>query len=135
MRIKRIDATISTEKLKESKEFYMKHFGFNLVYESDWYIELLSQNLEAGISFTLPQREEGEFFNGRGLILSFEVDDVDAEYQRLKAAGLMIYQEIQDKPWGERRFDDDDPSQVHLYIYKTITATPEYQKVYDSFKK
>jgi uncharacterized glyoxalase superfamily protein PhnB len=135
MRIKRIDATISTEKLKESKEFYMKHFGFNLVYESDWYIELLSQNLEAGISFTLPQREEGEFFNGRGLILSFEVDDVDAEYQRLKAAGLMIYQEIQDKPWGERSFVVDDPSQVHLYIYKTIPATPEYQKVYDSFKK
>ncbi|QJW47846.1 glyoxalase [bacterium BFN5] len=134
MKIKRIDATISTEKLKESKEFYMKHFGFNLVYESDWYIELLSPNLEVGISFTLPQREEGEFFNGRGLILSFEVDDVDAEYQRLKDAGLFIYQELQDKPWGERSFVVDDPTRVHVYIYKTIPATPEYQKVYDSFR-
>lgn len=134
MKIKRIDATISTEKLKESKEFYMKHFGFKLVYESDWYIELLSPNLEVGISFTLPQREEGEFFNGRGLILSFEVDDVDAEYQRLKDAGLFIYQELQDKPWGERSFVVDDPTRVHIYIYKTIPATPEYQKVYDSFR-
>lgn len=134
MKIKRIDATISTEKLKESKEFYMKHFGFKLVYESDWYIELLSPNLEVGISFTLPQREEGEFFNGRGLILSFEVDDVDAEYQRLKDAGLFIYQEMQDKPWGERSFVVDDPTRVHIYIYKTIPATPEYQKVYDSFR-
>lgn len=134
MKIKRIDATISTEKLKESKEFYMKHFGFNLIYESDWYIELLSPNLEVGISFTLPQREEGEFFNGRGLILSFEVDDVDAEYQRLKDAGLFIYQELQDKPWGERSFVVDDPTRVHIYIYKTIPATPEYQKVYDSFR-
>ncbi|GBG55231.1 glyoxalase [Sporomusaceae bacterium FL31] len=134
MKIKRIDATISTEKLKESKEFYMKHFGFKLVYESDWYIELLSPNLEVGISFTLPQREEGEFFNGRGLILSFEVDDVDAEYQRLKEAGLFIYQEMQDKPWGERSFVVDDPTRVHIYIYKTIPATPEYQKVYDSFR-
>jgi uncharacterized glyoxalase superfamily protein PhnB len=134
MKIKRIDATISTEKLKESKEFYMKHFGFKLVYESDWYIELLSPNLEVGISFTLPQREEGEFFNGRGLILSFEVDDVDAEYQRLKDAGLFIYQDLQDKPWGERSFVVDDPTRVHIYIYKTIPATPEYQKVYDSFR-
>lgn len=134
MKIKRIDATISTEKLKESKEFYMKHFGFKLVYASDWYIELLSPNLEVGISFTLPQREEGEFFNGRGLILSFEVDDVDAEYQRLKDAGLFIYQELQDKPWGERSFVVDDPTRVHIYIYKTIPATPEYQKVYDSFR-
>ncbi|MEG6586123.1 VOC family protein [Dendrosporobacter sp. 1207_IL3150] len=135
MKIKRIDATISTEKLKESKNFYMTHFGFNLVYESDWYIELLSPSLEAGISFTLPQREEGEFFNGRGLILSFEVEDVDAEYLRLKKAGLNIYQEMQDKPWGERSFVVNDPNRVHIYIYKSIPATPEYQKIYDSFKK
>nr|WP_092073247.1 VOC family protein [Dendrosporobacter quercicolus]NSL49962.1 VOC family protein [Dendrosporobacter quercicolus DSM 1736]SDM56093.1 Uncharacterized conserved protein PhnB, glyoxalase superfamily [Dendrosporobacter quercicolus] len=134
MRIKRIDTTISTEKLQESKDFYMKHFGFKLVYESDWYIELLSPSLEVGVSFTLPQREEGEFFNGKGLILSFEVEDVDAEYNRLKQAGLNIYQEIQDKPWGERSFVVDDPAKVHIYIYKTIPATPEYQKVYDSFR-
>lgn len=134
MRIKRIDTTISTEKLQESKDFYMKHFDFKLVYESDWYIELLSPSLEVGVSFTLPQREEGEFFNGKGLILSFEVEDVDAEYKRLKQAGLNIYQEIQDKPWGERSFVVDDPAKVHIYIYKTIPATPEYQKVYDSFR-
>lgn len=134
MKIKRIDTTISTEKLQESKEFYMKHFGFKLVYESSWYIELLSPSLEVGVSFTLPQREEGEFFNGKGLILSFEVDDVDAEYERLKQAGLNIYQELQDKPWGERSFVVDDPAKVHIYIYKTIPATPEYQKVYDSFR-
>lgn len=134
MKIKRIDTTISTEKLQESKEFYMKHFDFKLVYESSWYIELLSPSLEVGVSFTLPQREEGEFFNGKGLILSFEVDDVDAEYERLKQAGLNIYQELQDKPWGERSFVVDDPAKVHIYIYKTIPATPEYQKVYDSFR-
>ncbi len=134
MKIKRIDTTISTEKLVESKGFYMEHFGFKLIYESDWYIELLSSSLEMGISFTLPQREEGEFFNGKGLILSFEVEDVTVEYQRLKAGGLNIYQEIQDKPWGERSFVVDDPNGVHIYIYQTIPATPEYKKIYDSFR-
>ena len=104
MKITRVDSTISTNKLQESKEFYMKHFNFRLVYESDWYIELMTRDLPSGISFTLPQREEGEFFNGKGLIISFEVDDVGAEYSRLKAEGLHIYQELQDKPWGERSF-------------------------------
>lgn len=136
MKIKRVDSTISTNKLQESKEFYIKHFNFQLVYESDWYIELVLPEMpSAGISFTLPQRDEGEFFNGKGLILSFEVDDVDAEYRRLKAAGLVIYQELQDKPWGERSFVIDDPNGVHIYIYKSIPATPEYQQIYDSFKQ
>ncbi|MDR3562543.1 MAG: VOC family protein [Negativicutes bacterium] len=136
MQIKRVDTTISTRKLKESKEFYMRYFGFQLVYESDWYVELIAPNLPtSGISFTLPQREVGEFFNGMGLILSFEVDDVDAEFDRLKAAGLEIYQNLQDKPWGERSFVINDPSGVHLYIYKAIPPTPEYQEVYDSFKR
>jgi len=135
MKIKRVDSTISTNKLQESKEFYMQYFDFRLVYESDWYIELIARDLPNGISFTLPQREEGEFFNGKGLIISFEVDDVDAEYDRLIAEGVQIYQEMQDKPWGERSFVIDDPNGVHIYIYTSTSPNPEYQQVYDTFKK
>lgn len=135
MKIKRVDATISTNKLQESKEFYMRHFDFQLLYESDWYIELIARDLASGMSFTLPQREEGEFFNGKGLIISFEVDDVDAEYDRLKEEGLHIYQEMQEKPWGERSFVINDPNGIHIYIYKLILPTPEYKQVYDAFKK
>ncbi|HEY3426088.1 MAG TPA: VOC family protein [Negativicutes bacterium] len=135
MKIKRVDSTISTYKLQESKEYYMRYFGFRLVFESDWYIELIAPDIStAGISFTLPQREEGEFFNGKGLILSFEVEDVDAEYRRLKADGLEIYQELQDKPWGERSFVVDDPNGVHVYLYTLIAPTPEYQEIYDFYK-
>lgn len=135
MIIKRIDATISTNKLSESKDFYIKHFGFELVYESDWYIELLSPSLAAGVSFTLPQRDVGEFFTGKGLILSFGVDDVDAEYERLTGEGLTIQQELQNKPWGERSFVVNDPNGVHLYIYTLIPPEPEYQVIYDKYKK
>lgn len=135
MKIKRIDTTISTEKLEESKLFYMKHFGFYLAFESDWYIELVTPKEDAGISFTLPQREEGEFFNGRGIVLSFEVNNVEEEYEKLKAEGVHIYQEIQDKPWGERSFVIDDPNGVHIYVYTLIEKTEEYKKLYDKFAK
>ncbi|MCX7781306.1 MAG: VOC family protein [Negativicutes bacterium] len=135
MKIKRVDTTISTYKLQESKEFYMKYFGFQLVYESDWYIELIRPDMPVvGISFTLAQREQGEIFNGKGLIISFEVENADAEYERLKGAGLTIRQEMQDKPWGERSFVVNDPNGVHVYIYHAIPATPEYQKIYDAYK-
>ncbi|WP_425058681.1 hypothetical protein SCACP_33370 [Sporomusa carbonis] len=135
MQIRRLDITISTDKLAESKEFYMKYFNFKLVFENDWYIELIAPDLSAGISFTRPQRDAGEFFRGAGVIVSFEVDDVDAECRRLKAAGVELCQELQDKPWGERSFVVNDPSGVHVYIYKSIPATPEYQEIYQSFKK
>lgn len=136
MNITRVDATFSTNKLRETRDFYIQYFGFQLVYESDWYVELIAPGTaRAGISFTLPQREVGEFFNGKGVILSFEVEDVDAEHDRLKASGVEIYQNLQDKPWGERSFVINDPNGVHLYIYKSIPPTPEYQEVYDSFKK
>lgn len=134
MKIKRVDTTISTYKLQESKDFYMKYFGFQLVYESDWYIELVTANEPVnGISFTIAQREGGEIFNGKGIIISFEVDDVDAEFARLKGEGLKL-QDIQDKPWGERSFVVNDPNGVHIYIYKLIPPTPEYKQIYDSFK-
>ena len=135
MQIKRVDVTISTNKLQESRDFYIKHFAFDLVYESDWYIELLSPSLAVGVSFTLPQRDVGEFFSGQGLILSFGVDDVDQEYDRLKSAGLSIQQELQNKPWGERSFVVNDPSGVHIYVYTLIPPEPEFQEVYDKYKK
>jgi uncharacterized glyoxalase superfamily protein PhnB len=135
MEMKRFDVTINTEKFEESKLFYMENLNFQLVYESDWYMELLSRDMAVGVSFTLPQRDEGEFFNGRGIILSMEVDDADGEYQRLLQKGLRIVQDLQNKPWGERSFVIDDPNGVHIYIYKAIPPTEEYKRIYDSFKK
>lgn len=112
----------------------MEHFGFRLAFESDWYIELVTPAEDAGISFTLPQREEGEFFSGRGVVLSFEVADVDAEYEKLKANGsVCIYQEIQDKPWGERSFVVDDPNGVHVYVYTLVEKSDEYKDLYEKF--
>ena len=36
MLTRRMDITISTRKLQESKEFYMEYLGFQLVFENDW---------------------------------------------------------------------------------------------------
>ncbi|MDA4805488.1 glyoxalase, partial [Enterobacter hormaechei] len=41
--------------------------------------------------------------------LSIEVDDVDLIYQRAKTAGLEIPYDINNEPWGVRRFYVCDP--------------------------
>ena len=136
MLTRRMDLTISTNKLDQSRDFYRDILGFALVFENDSYIEMLAQgSTTMGVSFVSPELSGGEKFTGEGIILSFEVADVDAEFVRLKAAGVRILEELRDKAWGERSFVINDPNGVHVYIYKSIPPTPEYQEVFDEYKK
>ena len=136
MLTRRMDLTISTNKLDQSRDFYRDILGFALVFENDSYIEMLAQgSTTMGVSFVSPELSGGEKFTGEGIILSFEVADVDAEFARLKAAGVRILEEIRDKAWGERSFVINDPNGVHIYIYKAIPPTPEYQEIFDKYKK
>ena len=136
MLTRRMDLTISTNKLEQSRDFYRDTLGFALVFENDSYIEMLAQgSTTMGVSFVSPELSGGEKFTGEGIILSFEVADVDAEFVRLKAAGVRILEELRDKAWGERSFVINDPNGVHVYIYKSIPPTPEYQEVFDKYKK
>ena len=133
---RRMDLTISTNKLEQSRDFYRDILGFALVFENDNYIEMLAEgSTTMGVSFVSPELSGGEKFTGEGIILSFEVADVDAEFVRLKAAGVRILEELRDKAWGERSFVINDPNGVHVYIYKSIPPTPEYQEVFDKYKK
>ena len=136
MLTRRMDLTISTNKLEQSRDFYRDYLGFELVFENDNYIEMLAQGSTAmGVSFVTPELSGGEKFTGEGIILSLEAADVDTEYARLKAAGVRICEELRDKAWGERSFVINDPNGVHIYIYKAIPPTPEYQEIFDKYKK
>ena len=136
MLTRRMDLTISTNKLEQSRDFYRETLGFSLVFENDNYIEMLAEgSTTMGVSFVSPELSGGEKFTGEGIILSFEVADVDAEFARLKASGVRICEELRDKAWGERSFVINDPNGVHIYIYKAIPPTPEYQEIFDKYKK
>ncbi len=136
MLTRRMDLTVSTNKLEQSRDFYRDYLGFELVFENDNYIEMLAQgSTTMGVSFVTPELSGGEKFTGEGIILSLEAADVDAEFARLKAAGVRILEELRDKVWGERSFVINDPNGVHVYIYKAIPPTPEYQEIFDKYKK
>ena len=136
MLTRRMDLTISTNKLEQSRDFYRDYLGFELVFENDNYIEMLAQgSTTMGVSFVTPELSGGDKFTGEGIILSLEAANVDTEYARLKAAGVRICEELRDKAWGERSFVINDPNGVHIYIYKAIPPTPEYQEIFDKYKK
>ena len=58
---------------------------------------------------------------GRTSLVYVMVDDVDAHYEGAKAAGASIVEELNDLPFGHRRYTCDDP-QGHEWFFATAKA-------------
>ena len=54
--------------------------------------------------------------NNQNMCLSFTVDDVDAEYERLLAMGIEVIDRPETRPWGARNMHFRDPDGNHIYF-------------------
>ncbi len=86
---------LMVEDVAEASAFYQAHFRFKPLFESDWYVHLQSIEDEAvnlailnGDHSTIPAVARGR---AAGVILNFEVEDVDAIYEELRAKDLPIF--------------------------------------------
>ena len=76
---------------------------------------------------TVPQSVRGKV---SGLIINFEVEDVDAEYDKARAAGLTLLLPLRDEPFGQRHFITQDPNGVLIDVIKPIPPSAEFLKQY-----
>ncbi|MEQ9364862.1 MAG: VOC family protein, partial [Leptospirales bacterium] len=67
-----------------------------------------------------------------GLILNFEVEDVDAEYERLKSAGLPLHLDLRSEDWGQRHFITADPNGVLIDMIQLIPPSEEFAQLYET---
>lgn len=114
-------AGIITLKTEESKAFYVDLLDFGVTFENDFYLLMHTPNREAEISFLLPDHPSQqplfrEAFQGQGMFLTIEVEDVDRKYEELKEKGADIKIELRDEPWGDRHFAIEDPNGVGIDI-------------------
>ena len=112
------------------RDFYVNHFGFRAVYDSEWYVHL---------HFAAPDRPPLEVafmrpdvpsqppalhapFAGPGVILTFEVEDATAVHARLAAADVLrdMVVELRDEAWGQRHFVFRDPAGILLDVVQPI---------------
>ncbi|MTI45223.1 glyoxalase/bleomycin resistance protein/dioxygenase superfamily protein [Roseibium hamelinense] len=125
---------IMTAKVMETADFYRTHFDFKTAFEADWYVHLQSKSDPAvnlavldGSHNTIPETGRGTVC---GLLINFEVDDVDAEYARLKMAGLPVVQDIRDEAFGQRHFIVADPNGVLIDVIKPIPPSADFLMQY-----
>lgn len=119
----KLNAGIITEKLAETKAFYTKTLGFGVTFENEFYILMHTPNKEAEISFLFPNHpSQKPFFHkpfqGQGMYLTIEVEDVDKIYKELKQKGIKIEIDIRNEPWGDRHFAIQDPNGIGIDIVK-----------------
>jgi catechol 2,3-dioxygenase-like lactoylglutathione lyase family enzyme len=125
---------ICTAVLAETRAFYETHFDFAPAFESDWYVHLTSRSDSrvhlAIMDHTHPTIPEGYRKPVQGLLLNFEVEDVDAVYARMQAAGLDVRQSLRDEVFGQRHFILADPSGMLVDVIKPIPPSAEFAANY-----
>lgn len=126
---------IATERLQESRDFYTRLLGFETTFEADWYVSLLRPGAVpyelALLDPTHPTVPEGYRRPVQGLLLNFEVADVDAEWERLVGReGLTPVLGLRSEDFGQRHFIVTDPSGVLIDIITTIEPTREFADQY-----
>lgn len=119
----KLNAGVITTKLEETKAFYRDILGFGVTFENNFYLLMHTPSHQAEISFLLPNHPSQQYlfheaFQGKGVFLTIEVDDVDSIYQDLKKKGIEIKIDLRDEPWGDRHFAIQDPNGIGIDIVK-----------------
>lgn len=114
---------VITNNVETSKDFYVRLFGCDVLFDSDWFVLLQLGTSELG--FMLPNLETQApifrpAFSGQGMWISVDVDDANAEYARIQTMDIPIEVELRDEPWGDRHFAIVDPNGIGIDIVQRI---------------
>jgi len=113
MSFNRILTNILTPNLSTSTEFYTQLFNLSVQFESDWFVQLVSDRpgLEIGLLIAnhqlIPQDFQGK---PAGMVITFVVDDANTVFAKAQAMGVQIIQPPQMTDYGQLRLLLKDPA-------------------------
>ena len=130
-----------TPRIGQARDFYVSHFGFQIVFEADWYVQLHGERSGGApaleLAFMRPEVEDQpaavqQALTGAGVILTIEVEDATAEHHRLTAAGALSENivPLRDEPWGQRHFLFRDPAGTLVDIVQAIPPAGDFVSAY-----
>lgn len=118
-----VDITVSTSKLKETKEFYTKYLKFKVMKETSGFLSLLPGPGVAFLDFVVEGAEHAcarpqlaRNFPGKGMFLTYNLGDVDAACEEFNKSGYPLAMPIKTEPWFERHCYVIDPNGIPLNL-------------------
>jgi uncharacterized glyoxalase superfamily protein PhnB len=112
--------SLNVEDVDASSRFLVEHFGFTEQMAADGFASLSREDTGMHVVFlrrglpTLPADQRD--VHATGLILAFEVEDLEGELVRLQAEGVAITMPLTPEEWGERAFQVRDPNGVIVQL-------------------
>lgn len=132
MQIESAYPVVVTPRLAASRDFYLRHLGFEVVFEASWFVYLASGT--TGIAFMTPdhpsQPPGPEAFGGKGVFMTFQVADASKAFQQVKKGGATIAYALRDEPWGQKRFGLVDPNGMWVDVVQQIEPAKGYWDKY-----
>ena len=119
MKINRLLTNLCSADLAASKAFYTSLFGFEIAYDSDWFVQLLSPDtgLELGLIVTGHEIvPAGVAQKAGGVYLTIVVDSVDAVYAKAQQLGIPVEQAPELMSYGQKRMLLLSPEGVMLDV-------------------
>jgi uncharacterized glyoxalase superfamily protein PhnB len=119
--------------MKQTVAFYEMVTGVQAEWLAPVFAEIVmpGATLAIGAADTVALWKEGSAEPGanRTACLEFQVDDIDAEYERLKDKVPLVH-ELKMMPWGNKTFQFRDPEGSAVSLY--MPATDEAKKRFGS---
>lgn len=120
MKITTSAVSLNVDDVAASARFLTSHFGFREEMSADGFVSLARGDAGMNVVFLrrgmqmLPGDQRHD--HARGLVLAFEVDELEAELARLQAEGVRITMPLRSEDWGERAFQVRDPNGVVIEL-------------------
>lgn len=120
MKITASAVSLNVDDVAASSAFLVDHFGFAEQMAADGFASLTREDAGMNVVFlrrgleTLPADQRDD--HARGLIIAFEVENLEGELARLEGEGVPITMPLTSEEWGERAFQVRDPNGVIIQL-------------------
>ena len=126
---------LMTGQVADTARFFIDHLRFKALFESDWYVHLQSSDDDTvNLAVlqkdhdTVPRAARGA--SAGGVLLTFEVADLDAEYVRAQLTCLKIVLPLRDEDFGQRHSIAQGPEGVLIDVITPIEPSSAFKAQY-----
>ena len=124
---------LATSDVPATARFYADLLGMTPTFTSDWYVSLRADDAEIAVvdadHATIPERARGA--RTAGVLVTVEVDDVDAVHARVVAAGSHdVVLPLRDEEFGQRHFIVAGPDGALVDVVTPIAPSGEFAALY-----
>ncbi len=127
MTISRSFVNICSDRLPETRDFYVELLGFEVGFDSDWFVQLSAADSDATIGIMrrdhelVPEQVRGA---ASGSYVTVVVDDVEPVFTRAEELGVQVIEPPTDLFYGQRRMLVIDPNGVLVDVSSPTAPAP-----------